>query len=144
MDGEMNHGNRDGVRNRGFRARPSPVGYDPIILGIVKDFSLLSNFVYQYTVKPASITITTGNIPSIAERANHRAFKAFSISELGNGPTPANYSYGVPATDIPAGFDPVPIPAGTPVVCIPYRSKNHGEFHYLIINTQAITGSCAV
>lgn len=134
---------KDGNRNRGFKARPSPVGYDSIVLGIVTDFSLLGNFVYQYTVKPAYITFTTG-IPTITARPNHRAFKAFSISELGNGSTPNKYSYGVPAADIPAGFDPVPIPADTPVICIPYRSKNHGEFHYLIINTQAITGSCGV
>ena len=129
--------------HRGFRARQSVHGYDQILLGRITDATLIGNFVWEYTCKPASVSQTaSGAMPTLGMQTNARSFKAFSISELGNGGTPSYFSYGVPAADIPNGYEPKPMQIGTPVACIPWRTKNHGEFIYLIINTQAISGQC--
>jgi hypothetical protein len=106
----------------------------------------VSKYIWRYQVTPAKITWAgLGNIPAAASR--HTAggaapnFPAFSISELGN--TANVYSYGVPNAHLQTGIVPVRIPNGTPVLCwVPFRLGNNGNQHYLIINTQAITGIC--
>lgn len=95
---------------------------------------------WEYDIKPAQISATSPfNVSVKAGGINVPTMKALSISELGND---ANvFSWGVPLAQIPAGFAPVRIPNGTPVWCVPWR-KDDGSFVWLIINTQAITGTC--
>lgn len=66
--------------------------------------------------------------------------QALSVSELSNSAN-GYVSYGVLYTNIPAGFEPKPIPSGTWVWCVPHRMKD-GAFIWLIVNTQAIDGVC--
>lgn len=92
---------------------------------------------WEYDVKYANVS---GTSPfNTSTKTNSQTMKALSVSELGND---ANiFSYGVPLADIPAGFTPKRIPNGTPVWCVPWR-KIDGTFFWLIINTQAISGTC--
>ena len=73
-------------------------------------------------------------------KTNALSGSALSVSELGNG---TYVAYGVTYSNIPAGFAPVAIPNGTPVWIVPSR-KNNGELVWLILNTQAIDGTCDV
>jgi hypothetical protein len=106
----------------------------------------VSKYIWRYQVTPAKITWNgLGNLPVPAARTTAGGappnFAAFSISELGN--TANVFSYGVPISDLPTGIVPVRIPNGTPVLCwASFRLYNNGNQHYLIINTQAITGDC--
>lgn len=95
---------------------------------------------WEYDIKYAQISATSPfNTVLKAGGTGVPTMKALSISELGND---ANvFSYGVPLADIPAGFSPKKIPNGTPVWCVPGR-KTDGSFIWIIINTQAITGTC--
>jgi hypothetical protein len=95
-----------------------------------------------YTVREA--TIDTGSstyAPSIS--LNDPTFTALSVSELSNGTsaTVGYYSYGVVKTNIPAGFAPQQIPINSYVVAVPWWTAE-GNGIYLIINTQAIDGTC--
>ena len=63
---------------------------------------------------------------------------AVSMSELGNG---AKVGYGVTVANLPAGFQPVQIPVGTPIWIVPWR-QNNGSLLWLILNTQAVDGEC--
>lgn len=112
-----------------------------LITGTGDDFS--NDYMWLYYVAPITVSYTPNNFPTIAQRSNDVQWEAFSISELGNIGSSSTVSYGVPLTDIPAGFEPVRIPNGTPVICCRFRTINHGQVIYLIINTQAITGVCA-
>lgn len=67
------------------------------------------------------------------------AQKALSVSELGN--TATSVAYGVNPVNLPAGLLPVRIPNDTAVLLFPYR-RNDGSLIWLIVNTQAIDGTC--
>jgi len=109
-----------------------------LFLMIITDASAASSppYCWNYTVKRAKIDATTYLATAVAGAP---AFSAISISEIGNHT--GNYSFGVPAADIPAGFAPKQIPVDTPVICTSCRLSD-GTFKYLIINTQAISGTC--
>ena len=113
---------------------------------------------WKYQVKQAVVDETVGagsagppvrpgyNIPYIYDHAPTTGWDAYSISEMSNdiygtGAT-KKYSYGVPATDISGtSMVPVQIPIGTAVFAV-FQRMDEGKGYYLIINTQAITGSC--
>jgi hypothetical protein len=98
--------------------------------------ALISNFRWQYTWAEAWLTGTTpGN------KSPGLTGVAYSVSELSNGTPPTTYAYGVSSSTLPAGFAPVKIPNGTFVMIVPHR-KSTGELTWLIINTQALDGSC--
>lgn len=65
---------------------------------------------------------------------------AISISELSNSAT-GRYSFGVNPVNLVGTFAPVAIPNGTFVLITPMRQLN-GNLRWLIINTQAIDGTC--
>ena len=65
---------------------------------------------------------------------------AISISELSNGVS-GRYSYGVNPANLVGTFTPVAIPNGTFVLITPMRQLN-GVLRWVIINTQAIDGTC--
>jgi hypothetical protein len=112
---------------------------------------------WKYQIKPAILDQTTGagggtsttpgyNTPYIISNAPTTGWDAYSISEMsnniyGSGAT-KQYSYGVPETDIAStSLLPVQIPIGTAVFAVA-QNMDEGKGYYLIINTQAITGSC--
>jgi hypothetical protein len=75
-------------------------------------------------------------------RANGRTFvNCLSVSELGNTVRPTFLSYGVQSVNLLGSFVPVKIPNGTPVVLSPHRTIG-GNLVWLIVNTQAIDGTC--
>ena len=107
----------------------------------VKTDAITSKHIYRYRITPAKWSWAgIGNLPQVTQKNPAGPFYyAFSISELGN--LADVYAYGVPLTDLPAGIAPKAIPLGTPVFCWGHKRTN-GEFYYLIINTQAISGQC--
>jgi hypothetical protein len=109
-----------------------------------------NKYVWHYKIAPCGISwqgFTAGGaglpLPQIVSRGGTGATGAFlnamSISELGNNN--GYYSYGVDPANLPVGFAPIQIPIDTPVLCWAMRRLN-GSSMYLIINTQAIDGSC--
>lgn len=66
-------------------------------------------------------------------------YKGVSISELSNAGVA--YSYGVLKTNVPAGFAAVAIPDGSYVLAFPMAMADGGTV-WIIINTQALDGSC--
>lgn len=69
-------------------------------------------------------------------------FKGISLSELSNAGSA--YSYGVVKANVPSGFEAVRIPNGTAVAAFPIPRFDGGGTIWIIINTQAIDGICAV
>lgn len=65
----------------------------------------------------------------------------FSISELSNGLPVTRISYGVSSANLLGSFVPKAIPLVTYVVMTPHRTST-GALVWLIINTQAIDGTC--
>lgn len=112
----------------------------PFFFGVVASYTLKSgaSYYYDYQIAPAYLKNTTPwnayTIPSVTG-----TFPALSISEIGN--QGAYYSFGVPVGDVPVGFTPKAIPVGTPVIAV-RQLTDTGQFKYIILNTQAISGSC--
>lgn len=106
----------------------------------VTDLSLITGTYkrYLYTVREATMGGTAPYTP--ADSVNLKSYSALSVSELTNA---GSYvSYGVLKSTIPAGFAPVAIPIGTFVMAVPWWASD-GTCIYLIVNTQAIDGTCA-
>ena len=133
--------------------------FPPYGLFIISGATAISgqSYRWKYQIKPAILDQTTGagggtsttpgySTPYIRTNAPTTGYDAYSISEMSNdiygtGAT-KKYSYGVPATDISGtSMVPVQIPIGTAVFAVGQK-MDEGKFYYLIINTQAITGSC--
>lgn len=77
-----------------------------------------------------------------AARPSGRTFDVcLSVSELGNNTPPTSISYGVSSVNLLGSFGPVRIPDLTPVVLSPHRMSD-GTLIWLIVNTQAIDGTC--
>ena len=94
-----------------------------------------ANFRYTYSWQEAILTSS-----SAAAKATGLTGTAISISELSNGVS-GRYSYGVNPANLVGTFTPVPIPNGTFVLITPMRQLN-GTLRWVIINTQAIDGTC--
>lgn len=111
-----------------------------LILGKVTGSTAIAGgavYRWEYDWEEATITGTTPGTKTDGIGAQ----KAFSVSELSNTATPTTYAYGVPSGDLPAGFVPKAIPTGTFVMLSAFR-KSDGTLIWLIINTQAISGTC--
>lgn len=93
---------------------------------------------YLYTVRAAQVGPASGYVA--AQTGNSLEEQALSVSELSNAGS--FVSYGVLKSAIPAGFAPKAIPIGTYVLCVPHRLTD-GALRWLIVNTQAIDGTCA-
>lgn len=90
---------------------------------------------YTYSWQEAILTAS-----SAAAKATGLTGTAISISELSNGVS-GRYSYGVNPANLVGTFTPVAIPNGTFVLITPMRQLN-GTLRWVIINTQAIDGTC--
>ena len=78
-----------------------------------------------------------------AARPDGRTYPTcLSVSENGNGVLPTRISYGVNTSNLLGSFGAVRIPNGTPVVMTPHRNSD-GTLIWLIVNTQAIDGTCS-
>ena len=120
-------------RERSFNAmEPAPA----LILARITNATLISNARWTYTWEEAQITGTTP-----AAKAVGLTGSALSVSELSNGAPPTFYSYGVPSADLIGTFGPKQIPVGTFVILSSFR-RTDGSLMWLIINTQAISGTC--
>lgn len=109
--------------------------YEYGVFLVISSTPSVKPFQWQYQVSEAIFDVATRGYVA---KSNTQTHTAYSISEAGNGPTVA---YGVIVANLPAGFQPVKIPNGTPVFCVPQKDTD-GQFFYLIINTQAIDGAC--
>lgn len=86
--------------------------------------------------------MNAGPLYTTTTRSQGREFlDCFSVSELSNTPPTTSLSYGVSSANLLGSFGPVRIPDGTFVVMCPHRNAT-GALVYLIINTQAIDGTC--
>jgi len=108
-----------------------------LVLGVVTGATQLgpaTAYRWTYDVSEAWLSGTTA-----VARSGGRSFSpAYSVSELSNVPT---VGYGTTIANLPAGFLPVRIPNGHAVILSPHR-KADGTLVWLIINTQAIDGTC--
>jgi len=97
---------------------------------------------YAYDWAEAEFTVTTTPTYFVAPsvKTNGLTGKAVSVSELSNDAT-GWYSYGVDPANLSGTFDAVAIPTGTYVVIVPHRGSD-GILTWLILNTQAIDGTC--
>jgi hypothetical protein len=118
------------------RWRPAYEPEPALVLAKVTGATAISNYRWTYSWEEATVTGTT---PST--RAQGLTGNALSVSELSNGAPPTTYAYGVPSVDLPAGFAPKAIPMGTYVILSAFR-RSDGSLMWLIINTQAISGTC--
>jgi hypothetical protein len=94
---------------------------------------------YQFLYNWSEAELISASPYTVAAKSLGVQGTAVSMSELGNGA--GRVAYGVTVANIPAGFAPAPIPAGTPVWIVPWR-QNNGTLLWLILNTQAIDGAC--
>ena len=93
---------------------------------------------YLYSVREAIVQPSSSSwVPTLS--VNDPVYTALSVSELSN--TMSHYSYGIQASNIPAGFSAQSIPVDSWVMCTPHRCTD-GTLIMLIVNTQAIDGSC--
>lgn len=126
--------------NRAGRDYPTPSPYYPTLMKITAASAIAGQDKrWLYTVVEA--TIDTGASYSPALSVNTGSYSALSVSELTNNMATNTYSYGVAKANVPAGFSAVQIPVGTYVMCVPYWRSDSSPI-YLIINTQAIDGTC--
>lgn len=126
--------------NRAGRDYPTPSPYYPTLMKITAASAIAGQDKrWLYTVVEA--TIDTGASYSPALSVNTGSYSALSVSELTNNMATNTYSYGVAKANVPAGFSAVQIPVGTYVMCVPYWRSDSSSI-YLIINTQAIDGTC--
>lgn len=126
--------------NRAGRDYPTPSPYYPTLMKITAASAIAGQDKrWLYTVVEA--TIDTGASYSPALSVNTGSYSALSVSELTNNMATNTYSYGVAKANVPAGFSAVQIPIGTYVMCVPYWRSDSSSI-YLIINTQAIDGTC--
>lgn len=111
-----------------------------VFFGVVVSSTLKSGalYYYDYIISPATLSNTTPWGAAV-KSGTPPQFAALSLSEIGN--QGAYYSFGVPVAHIPAGFSPKAIPNGTPVLAV-RQLTNAGTFKYIIINSQAISGTC--
>jgi len=98
---------------------------------------------WLYTVQDAMISSAASGYVGTTTNLSARTYNALSVSELNNGTSSAsgNYSWGVAKLTIPAGFIAVAIPTNSYVMCV-HQHSGDGDI-LLIINTQAIDGTCA-
>ena len=98
---------------------------------------------WLYTVREAVVgNAGASYVPSLS--VNGATYEALSVSELTNGTSSATgtYSYGVDKANLGGtGFIAVQIPTNTWVWCVPHRGPD-GAVIWLIVNTQAIDGTC--
>ena len=126
--------------NRAGRDYPQPKPYYPTLMKVTAASAIAGQDKrWLYTVVEA--TIDTGASYSPALSVNTGSYSALSVSELTNNMATNTYSYGVAKANVPAGFSAVQIPVGTYVMCVPYWRSDSSPI-YLIINTQAIDGTC--
>lgn len=118
-----------------------------LLLAVVTDRAAIpgQNSRWTYTCDEAIIGATGSVLPQtkngLAGFEGLTGMTCYSISELSNTATPTHYSYGVPSGDLPVGFSPKGIHIGCYVLVTPFRTTE-GVQHWLIINTQAISGTC--
>ena len=129
--------------NRAARDYPTPMAYHPTLMKIT-DVSPINgqDSRWVYTVREATIGTTSSYLPG--DSVNVGTYTALSVSELSNKTTSddLSYSYGVRKSNVAAtGYQAKVIPIGTFVMAVPYWQSN-GTRIYLIINTQAIDGTC--
>jgi hypothetical protein len=133
---------RNTTANYGTQAaRPSLSEDLPLQVLVVTSAAVLdaSTFKWTYTVRPA-IATTTAPHPAAARSGVTATYRGLSISEMGN--TTSFVCGGVPVTDLPAGFEPVPLHAGCAVLGIGQRD-DRGNFYYAIVSpSQSISGTC--
>jgi hypothetical protein len=119
-----------------FEPHPTNTG----MLARIVSSALIATTVNRYLYQWEEAWIGGAAPYTTVAKTNALSGAALSVSELGNG---TYVAYGVTFGGIPAGFAPVAIPNGTPVWIVPSR-KNNGELVWLILNTQAIDGTCDV
>ena len=119
-----------------FEPHPTNTG----MLAKIVSSALIATTVKRYLYQWEEAWVGGAAPYAVVAKTNALSGAALSVSELGNG---IYVAYGVTYGLIPTGFEPVAIPNGTPVWIVPSR-KNNGELVWLILNTQAIDGTCDV
>jgi hypothetical protein len=113
-----------------------------LILARVTSSTAISGSFGRFIYQCAEAWTGPSPIHTPATRADGRTFTpCLSVSELSNLAPPSFLSYGVNTNNLVGTFGPAPIPNNTAVVLSPHRGSD-GILVWLIINTQAIDGTC--
>lgn len=123
--------------SREFHSEEPLSGLLVIVTGATAITTGVGGYRWLYTWAEAQLGPPPNYLAS--QKTNPITGEALSISELGN--TLTTVAFGIAIANIPAGFAPVRIPNGTPVWAVPQRLTN-GTLLWLILNTQAIDGTC--
>lgn len=117
--------------------RPQLFGLLVIVTGATAISSGTGGYRWLYNWSEAQL----GAAPTYtaATRTNGFTGVGLSISELGN--TTTTVAFGVTIANIPTGYAPVRIPNNTPVWAVPFNATD-GTLIWLLLNTQAIDGTC--
>lgn len=107
------------------------------ITGATVITSASSVYRWLYTWTEATIGAAPSYTPAV--KSGGIAGNAVSVSETGN--TLTTVAYGILISHLPVGFLPVRIPNDTAVWVVPNRCSD-GTLLWVIINTQAIDGTC--
>jgi hypothetical protein len=134
---------------RKLKQKFRPLEDETMFLGIVTGSTAIESpndqYMWEYTVARAKLNYTAGTYPTVTTR-NEGSVTALSVSELGNSTNTFSYGVGLNGVaqflTVPPTIFPVKIPTGTPVVVMAWRNYEDGQVIYLIINTQAISGTC--
>ena len=113
-----------------------------LVLAKITDATPIAGAWARWRYEAEEAWIGGGPLYNGATRTGGRTFEnCFSVSELTNTAPISWLSYGVTSANLLGSFGPVRIPDGTFVAMCPHRSSS-GALYWLIINTQAIDGTC--
>lgn len=114
----------------------------PLVLARITAATAIAGAWARWKYEAEEAIMNAGPLWTTGARAQGRVFPdCFSVSELSNTPPTTSISYGVSSANLLGSFGPVRIPDGTFVAMCPHRIST-GALVYLIINTQAIDGTC--
>ncbi len=120
------------------RFTPDPM----LVLARITDAVPIAGAWARWRYEAEECIMNGGVLWTAGARAQGREFvNCFSVSEMSNTPPTTSISYGVSSANLLGSFGPVRIPDNTFVAMCPHRAST-GELVWLIINTQAIDGTC--
>jgi hypothetical protein len=129
------------LANREFEDKDFPAE-SQLILARVTDRTAIPGAWARWVYKCEEVWVGVSPTWGTASRPLGRTFNTcLSVSELSNGSPTTFLSYGVSSANLLGSFVPRTIPDQTVVAMFPHRAAD-GTLIHLIVNTQAIDGTC--
>lgn len=128
---------QNAAAQKALRSQPVEPVYESALLKVTAATPLaVGNYRFLYTVRFARTGGPPNYVPAVEGTTD---MYALSHAELNN--TATNYSWGVTAANLVAGFTPRQIPLNSYCVGVPHTCAD-GTFVWLLLNDQQIDGVC--